>query len=79
MKGKRNVGVIAAWLVLLILAMPAFIAAESGASVFHGNTASKVFHRIGCRHYNCSKCTAVFHTKQSAVEAGYRPCKICKP
>lgn len=79
MKGKRKADLIAAWLVVLILAMPAIIAAENDAVVYHGNRKSKIFHRPGCRYYNCSKCTAVFSSRQSALESGYRPCKVCKP
>ncbi|MCG8341853.1 MAG: Ada metal-binding domain-containing protein [Chlorobiales bacterium] len=79
MKGKRSARTAAAWLVVLILAIPAIIAAEDSATVYHGNTKSKVFHRPGCRYYNCSKCTAKFSGRQRAVEEGYRPCKVCKP
>jgi len=46
---------------------------------FHGNIKSKVFHRQGCRYYNCSNCTAVFDSRERAIGAGYRPCKICSP
>ncbi|MCG8345195.1 MAG: Ada metal-binding domain-containing protein [Chlorobiales bacterium] len=79
MKELRKSRLIAAWLVVLILAVPSIIAAENEASVYHGNTDSKIFHLAGCRYYNCSKCTATFHTREKAVEAGFRPCKICKP
>jgi len=46
---------------------------------YHGNVKSQIFHRPGCRWYNCKNCVAVFETKQSAIKAGYRPCKVCKP
>lgn len=46
---------------------------------FHGNTNSRVFHRPGCRWYNCKNCTAVFSTREEAIKAGYRPCKVCRP
>ena len=49
------------------------------AIIYHGNTSSHIFHRPGCRHYNCKNCTAVFHTREDAINAGYRPCKICRP
>ena len=52
-----------------------------GASVgpYHGNVKSKVFHRAGCDGYSCRNCTAVFETRDEAVEKGYRPCGGCKP
>ncbi|MGA2937458.1 MAG: Ada metal-binding domain-containing protein [Syntrophobacteraceae bacterium] len=40
---------------------------------------SHVFHRPGCMHYNCSNCTEVFTSREAAIRAGYRPCKICNP
>ena len=46
---------------------------------FHGNVRSQVFHSPGCRHYNCKNCVEVFKTKQTATQAGYRPCGMCKP
>ncbi len=30
---------------------------EAGSGVYHGNVQSKVFHRKGCRHFNCQNCT----------------------
>ncbi len=79
MRELRKARLIAAWLVLAMLAMPVAIAAENSARVYHGNTKSKIFHLPGCRYYNCSKCTAVFSSRQSALQSGYRPCKVCKP
>lgn len=49
------------------------------AEVYHGNMKSHVFHRPGCRHYDCKNCTAVFKTREEAIKAGYRPCGICRP
>ncbi|TDT82710.1 Ada metal-binding domain-containing protein [Pseudodesulfovibrio indicus] len=46
---------------------------------YHGNRNSHIFHQAGCRHYNCKNCTVVFATRQAALKAGFRPCKICKP
>lgn len=45
----------------------------------HGNTRAKVFHRPGCKGYDCKHCTAEFPTRKAAIEAGYRPCGACKP
>ncbi len=46
---------------------------------YRGNTNSKIFHRSGCRYFNCAACTAVFSSRDAAIRAGYRPCKVCKP
>ena len=47
--------------------------------IYHGNRKSKVFHKPGCRYYNCKNCTVTFRSRQTALNAGYRPCRICKP
>lgn len=47
--------------------------------IFHGNISSKKFHKPNCRYYNCNKCTVEFYTRKVAIQAGYIPCKICKP
>ena len=52
---------------------------EQISGPYHGNVKSKVFHRPGCRYYNCRDCTAVFRSREQAIKAGYRPCKVCKP
>lgn len=46
---------------------------------YHGNVRSGIFHRPGCRYYNCRNCRAVFNTREEALQAGYRPCKVCRP
>ncbi|MCW8795882.1 MAG: hypothetical protein OQK67_02345, partial [Chlorobium sp.] len=68
----------AVWVVVLLLSMQAVIASENGTTVYHGNTKSKIFHQEGCRYFNCSTCKAVFSNRQSAVDSGYRPCRVCK-
>lgn len=50
-----------------------------GQTGFHGNTSSHVFHKPGCKHFNCRNCTVVFKSKDEAVKAGYKPCGMCKP
>ena len=47
--------------------------------MYHGNIKSKVFHKPGCSAYNCKNCTAVFHSRNKAIKAEYRPCGNCKP
>ena len=46
---------------------------------FHGNTTSKVFHRKRCKYYNCKNCTVSFYHRSAVIDAGYKPCGICKP
>jgi len=47
--------------------------------IYHGNTKSKIFHKSSCRYYDCKNCTRVFYSREEAINAGYRPCKICNP
>ena len=47
--------------------------------VYHGNVSSLVFHAPGCKHFNCKNCIKIFQDRKSAVDAGYKPCGICKP
>lgn len=46
---------------------------------FQGNTKSEVFHREGCRYWDCRDCTRYFSTAEDALEQGFRPCGACKP
>ncbi len=66
-------------LMVLVLSFPAVIAAEDAALVYHGNTKSRIFHRPGCRYYDCAACTREFSSRQKAIDAGFKPCGICKP
>jgi len=46
---------------------------------YKGNSNSKVFHHPRCRYYDCKNCIATFASKDDAVRAGYRSCKMCSP
>ncbi len=46
---------------------------------YHGNTSSHVFHKKGCKHFNCKNCTVVFHSREEAIKEGFRPCGGCRP
>ena len=48
-------------------------------SLFKGNTDTLVFHSIDCKFSQGKKCTVEFETRESAIEQGYTPCKVCKP
>ncbi len=78
-KNIRTAWIVLCWMLLFMHAVPAVTAEDKELSLYHGNKQSKVFHRKGCRYYDCSKCSAVFKTRAEAVGAGYKPCKICKP
>ncbi len=49
------------------------------AGDFRGNPAEHIFHKSSCRFYSGKNNTASFKTREEAVKAGFRPCKICKP
>ncbi|WP_394699454.1 thermonuclease family protein [uncultured Desulfobacter sp.] len=46
---------------------------------YHGNMKSHTFHRSSCRHDDCKNCRKVFQSRQDAINAGDKPCGICKP
>lgn len=60
----------------ILLADPA---PAQNQTVYHGNVKSHIYHRPGCRHFDCKACTAVFTSKDEAHKAGYRACKVCRP
>ena len=74
MKGKYRVWILA----IVILAMLLIAPALAGV-IYHGNVKSGVFHRPSCRYYNCKNCIAEFASREAAIAAGFRPCKICNP
>ena len=51
----------------------------ASSSPYHGNINTRVFHRQGCRYYNCKNCIMVFQSREDALDAGFRPCKVCGP
>jgi len=70
----------------LVLVLAALLAwsppeapAQQPATVYHGNVRSRIYHRPGCRYYDCRMCVVTFTTKQQAEAAGYRGCKVCRP
>jgi hypothetical protein len=44
-----------------------------------GNTDSLVFHTPDCRYSKNKHCTAIFNTRENAIQEGYKPCGVCKP
>ncbi|WP_394699631.1 Ada metal-binding domain-containing protein [uncultured Pseudodesulfovibrio sp.] len=59
--------------------LPLVAEVHASSVVYHGNRNSHVFHQPGCRYFNCKNCVVVFSSLKQAIEAGFRPCKICKP
>ncbi len=57
---------------------PANKPTEPGPHLF-GNTDSLVFHTPDCRYSKNKHCTAVFNTRENAIQEGYKPCGVCKP
>ncbi|XOI73883.1 MAG: Ada metal-binding domain-containing protein [Desulfovibrio aminophilus] len=55
------------------------LAVKAAGVVYHGNVKSGVFHRPGCRYYDCKNCVAEFPSREAAIKAGYRPCQVCRP
>jgi methylphosphotriester-DNA--protein-cysteine methyltransferase len=60
-------------------AQPQTVRPPQAETVYHGNVRSKKFHRPGCRYYNCKNCVVRFTSRAQAIQAGYVPCKVCKP
>jgi micrococcal nuclease len=58
---------------------PTVIPKQTESINYHGNTQSRIYHRPGCRYYDCKNCTTIFHSREEATNTGYRPCKICNP
>jgi len=48
------------------------------SGLLHGNTSSRLFHRPDCKFYEGKECTARFVSREEAVAAGYKPCKLCE-
>jgi micrococcal nuclease len=46
---------------------------------FFGNDSFHVFHRRGCRYYDCRRWTFHSLSPEEANREGYTPCRICKP
>lgn len=73
------VSLLPALVLALLLLVPPLASQAAQDQVYHGNVRSRIFHRQGCRYFDCAMCTAVFASKQAALSAGYRGCLVCKP
>ena len=61
---------------ILLLLTAAAVAAQA---VYRGNVQTGIFHQQSCRYFSCNNCTAVFDSLEAALQAGFRPCKVCRP
>ena len=52
-------------------------AQPEAATIFHGNTTSRIYHAPHCPNYNCRNCTQVFRSHADAQVAGFRPARDC--
>ena len=52
---------------------------DDDAPQLMGNTGTLVFHSPDCQYSKSKKCTAVFNTREEAIQEGYKPCGTCKP
>ncbi len=50
-------------------------------AAYMGNSRVKVFHRLECKFHKKAlrKNRIYFSSREEAINAGYRPCRTCKP
>jgi hypothetical protein len=77
---EREVRLTLVFLVIwLLVGMTGLSVGGSPAPAYIGNVRSYVFHRQTCHHLPATKNRTYFHTRKEAIDAGYRPCRKCKP
>jgi len=64
---------------VIFMSIMVFVSSALAVDSYHGNVKSKIFHDADCRYFDCKSCVAVFENRDEAIEADYRPCKVCKP
>jgi len=47
--------------------LPLVADAHASSIMYHGNKKSHVFHRSGCRYYNCKNCLVLFSSRKQAL------------
>ena len=67
------------WIIVWVLLVALTATLALAAAPYHGNIKSGVFHQSSCRYYNCKNCVMEFDTREAAIQAGFRPCKVCNP
>ncbi len=62
-----------------LVAMAALSVHSRPTPAYIGNVRSCVFHKQTCRYLPTAKNRTYFNTRTQAIDAGYRPCRKCKP
>jgi hypothetical protein len=62
-----------------LLAVACLSMGRNEVPAYIGNVRSYVFHRQTCRHLPTARNRTYFDTRAQAINAGYRPCRNCKP
>lgn len=75
----RLLPVIAVGWLLAIASVSMSNSAPASVSSYIGNTRSYVFHRQTCRYLPNARNRSYFESRKEAVDAGYRPCRKCRP
>ncbi len=44
-----------------------------------GDLKKGIFHKPGCRFFNCKDCTKAFPSRHEAIKAGFAACETCRP
>ncbi len=65
--------------VLALACMLLAFTALAAQTAYRGNAQSRIFHAASCRYFACKQCTFVFSSREEAIQAGFRPCKVCRP
>lgn len=60
-------------------AAPATAAATAQPLPLHGDARNRIFHLAGCKDYDDPHCTLEFRDIEVALDAGFRPCELCRP
>jgi len=57
------------------------VQSSAGSGAYVGNANTRVFHYSSCSYVNRMKegNKVYFSTRDEAIAAGYRPCKVCNP
>jgi hypothetical protein len=60
-------------------AAAADVTATKTDAPYVGNVNTHKFHRKTCRYAKCPNCRVHFHTRDEALQEGFRPCGVCDP
>jgi Adenosine deaminase len=64
-----------------IVSQGSAVTIDLASSDYIGNSASGIFHYANCRYVSrmSENHKVYFDTRDEAIDAGYRPCKVCRP